>query len=183
MGRWELEAKTKEGEWRRVEIDGTPVRPGGAGAAKEGRGAARLRKATAGVAHEPAEQARAASDEATDGTLHALLARLVELPEERRDAATFVANGLRKLAETKAGASPRQWKTRLAGAGGDKLTAVQWQAVQAAGEAAGEAAEQGEAVEHARPLTAAMYAAASEAARLERWPHVSAALPVVHLLR
>ena len=175
-GRWELEAKIKEGEWRRVEIDGTPVRPGGAGAAKEARGTARLMKTTAGVAHEPAEQARAASDEATDGTLHALLARLVELPEERRDAATFVETGLRKLAETKAGASPRQWKTRLAGAGGDKLTAVQWQAVEAAGEAAGEAAEQGEAVENARPLTATMYAAASEAARLERWPHVWAAL-------
>ena len=41
----------------------------------------------AGVAHEPAEQARVASDEATDGTLHALLARLVRptttLPRRR----------------------------------------------------------------------------------------------------
>ena len=48
--------------------DGKPVRPGGAGAAKEARGAARLRKATVGVAHEPAEQARAASDDGSSCT-------------------------------------------------------------------------------------------------------------------
>ena len=47
--------------------------------------------------------------------------RLHELPEARRDAATFVDETLGELAAAKAACTPQQWRLRLEAAGGTRL--------------------------------------------------------------